>query len=160
MGVIDFIYDSINGNSGQIPQNMDGMQNYGIMQDPYMGQDTYMQQGMMPDPYMQQGMMQPMNQFAGQMYPQMGQSYGIPNVHYSKAEILEGLKYYIANSTGIMVTRVVKLEDYPQFVKHACVNGKIQRLQPNTFTVPEAGISFQYWFCMYCGKLFLLKDAF
>ena len=167
MGMVDFIYNAVNKNNqqGMVNQNQ-------MMQDPMMGQpDVFGQMNMMGGQMDMMGYQQPMMQQPMGMMPQMDVSqmgmmgygnfdgYGYKPVHYSKSEILEGLKCYIANNTGIMVTRVVKLDDFPQYVKHACMNGKIQHLIPNTFTVPEAGVSFQYWFCMYCGKLFILKDS-
>lgn len=177
MGMVDFIYNAMNNNQNQ--QNM-GMQLDPMMDgmvDPSLSYDTSIDYDAMPmaDPayyngdaelavmQQQQMLMQQQMLQQAQIHPPMSpygmQAYGYKPVHYSKYEIIEGLKNYIMNTTGIMVSRVVKFDDYPQIVKHACMQGKIQKLMPNTFTVPEAGVSFQYWFCMYCGKLFLLKDS-
>lgn len=188
MGIIDFIYDNIN--KRQQNQNMQQMginpmmqqpMGYNMMQQP-IEFDPMMQSSLDFDPMLQQpvdgmsmmplDMQVPLQQDIANVPVQHQQMafqnfsgyahdfYGWDKKHFSKSEILEALKYYITNQTNIYPTKIVKLDDYPQLVPHACVNGKVQKLIPNTFTLSEIGVQITYWFCMYCGKLFILKDAF
>ena len=86
------------------------------------------------------------------------QSYGsmdrFGNIKYSKHEIIDALIYQIQCTTGRVVVEQQKIEDTPDFLRHACAEAKISRLQRLSFPVYEMGIEVPFYFCLACGKLF------
>lgn len=141
--------------------NMMGMQDM-VMQDPSM---YGVQSGMSyPDPNMMgmQNQFNPMYNMPSQaMIPQtpiMGRvdKYGM--VHYTKAQILDGLRNYVMANTGRQITKEEKLEETPQLLRHACAEAKITNLPLSNFYVAEMNVSVPFYFCQACGKLFYLKD--
>lgn len=133
-------------NQGMMPmqgynQGMMLMQGYnqGMMQDPY-GQNMYGNQ--MMNPY-------------GGRVDQMGY------VHYSRGQVLQMLRDFVVMNTGKTIMCEEKLDDLPMNnLRHCCAESKsiITNLCPYTFQLPEAGIQFQFYFCMDCCKLFYPKD--
>lgn len=140
--------------------NMMGMQ----YQDPSMMGMPNPNMMNMQDPNMMgmQNQFNPMYNMPSQaMIPQtpiMGRvdKYGM--VHYTKAQILDGLRNYVMANTGRQITREEKLEETPQLLRHACAEAKITNLPLSNFYVAEMNVSVPFYFCQACGKLFYLKD--
>lgn len=140
-------------------QNMMSMQGQGMVSDPYnqgmMPMQGYNQGMVMQDPY-NQGMYnnQMMNPYGGRV-DQMGY------VHYSRGQVLQMLRDYVVMNTGKTIMCEEKLDDLPMnSLRHCCAESQsiITNLSPYTFQLPEAGIQFQFYFCMDCCKLFYPKD--
>ena len=128
-------------------QGMMSMQGYnqGMMQDQY-SQNMMMQQSMYGN--------QMMNPYGGRV-DQMGY------VHYSRGQVLQMLRDFVVMNTGKTIMYEEKLDDLPMnSLRHCCAESKsiITSLSPYTFQLPEAGIQFQFYFCMDCCKLFYPKD--
>lgn len=129
-------------------QNMMPMQGYNhgmMMQDPY-SQNMMMQQSMYGN--------QMTNSYGGRV-DQMGY------VHYSRGQVLQMLRDFVVMNTGKTIMCEEKLDDLPMNnLRHCCAESKsiITNLSPYTFQLPEAGIQFQFYFCMDCCKLFYPKD--
>lgn len=155
----------------QMMNNMQQSQGMMPMQDQYgqgmmQGYNQHMQgygQGMMPmqDPYNQNMMMQ-QNMYGTQMMnPYGGRVDQMGYVHYSRGQVLQMLRDYVVMNTGKTIVCEEKLDDLPMgSLRHCCAESKsiITSLNPYTFQLPEAGIQFQFYFCMDCCKLFYPKD--
>lgn len=155
----------------QMMNNMQQSQSMMPMQDQYgqgmmQGYNQPMQgygQGMMPmqDPYNQNMMMQ-QNMYGTQMInPYGGRVDQMWYVHYSRGQVLQMLRDYVVMNTGKTIVCEEKLDDLPMgSLRHCCAESKsiITSLSPYTFQLPEAGIQFQFYFCMDCCKLFYPKD--
>lgn len=155
----------------QMMNNMQQSQSMMPMQDQYgqgmmQGYNQHMQgygQGMMPmqDPYNQNMMMQ-QNMYGTQMInPYGGRVDQMGYVHYSRGQVLQMLRDYVVMNTGKTIVCEEKLDDLPMgSLRHCCAESKsiITSLSPYTFQLPEAGIQFQFYFCMDCCKLFYPKD--
>lgn len=155
----------------QMMNNMQQSQGMMPMQDQYgqgmmQGYNKPMQgygQGMMPmqDPYNQNMMMQ-QNMYGTQMInPYGGRVDQMGYVHYSRGQVLQMLRDYVVMNTGKTIVCEEKLDDLPMgSLRHCCAESKsiITSLNPYTFQLPEAGIQFQFYFCMDCCKLFYPKD--
>lgn len=129
----------------QMMNNMQQSQSMMPMQDPY-SQNMMMQQNMYGT--------QMMNPYGGRV-DQMGY------VHYSRGQVLQMLRDYVIMNTGKTIVCEEKLDDLPMgSLRHCCAESKsiITSLNPYTFQLPEAGIQFQFYFCMDCCKLFYPKD--
>lgn len=155
----------------QMMNNMQQSQGMMPMQDQYgqgvmQGYNQPMRgcgQGMMPmqDPYNQNMMMQ-QNMYGTQMInPYGGRVDQMGYVHYSRGQVLQMLRDYVVMNTGKTIVCEEKLDDLPMgSLRHCCAESKsiITSLSPYTFQLPEAGIQFQFYFCMDCCKLFYPKD--
>lgn len=155
----------------QMMNNMQQSQSMMPMQDQYgqgmmQGYSQPIQgygQGMMPmqDPYSQNMMMQ-QNMYGTQMMnPYGGRVDQMGYVHYSRGQILQMLRDYVVMHTSKTIVCEEKLDDLPMgSLRHCCAESKsiITSLNPYTFQLPEAGIQFQFYFCMDCCKLFYPKD--
>lgn len=155
----------------QMMNNMQQSQSMMPMQDQYgqgmmQGYSQPIQgygQGMMPmqDPYSQNMMMQ-QNMYGTQMMnPYGGRVDQMGYVHYSRGQVLQMLRDYVVKNTGKTIVCEEKLDDLPMgSLRHCCAESKsiITSLNPYTFQLPEAGIQFQFYFCMDCCKLFYPKD--
>lgn len=155
----------------QMMNNMQQSQGMMPMQDQYgqgmmQGYSQPIQwygQGMMPmqDPYNQNMMMQ-QNMYGTQMInPYGGRVDQMGYVHYSRGQVLQMLRDYVVMNTGKTIVCEEKLDDLPMgSLRHCCAESKsiITSLSPYTFQLPEAGIQFQFYFCMDCCKLFYPKD--
>lgn len=155
----------------QMMNNMQQSQGMMPMQDQYgqgmmQGYNQPMQgygQGMMPmqDPYNQNMMMQ-QNMYGTQMInPYGGRVDQMGYVHYSRGQVLQMLRDYVVMNTGKTIVCEEKLDDLPMgSLRHCCAESKsiITSLSPYTFQLSEAGIQFQFYFCMDCCKLFYPKD--
>ena len=155
----------------QMMNNMQQSQSMMPMHDQYgqglmQGYSQPMQgygQGMMPmqDPYSQNMMMQ-QNMYGTQMMnPYGGRVDQMGYVHYSRGQVLQMLRDYVIMNTGKTIVCEEKLDDLPiGSLRHCCAESKsiITSLSPYTFQLPEAGIQFQFYFCMDCCKLFYPKD--
>lgn len=155
----------------QMMNNMQQSQGMMPMQDQYgqgmmQGYNQHMQgygQGMMPmqDPYNQNMMMQ-QNMYGTQMInPYGGRVDQMGYVHYSRGQVLQMLRDYVVMNIGKTIVCEEKLDDLPMgSLRHCCAESKsiITSLSPYTFQLPEAGIQFQFYFCMDCCKLFYPKD--
>ena len=155
----------------QMMNNMQQSQSMMPMQDQYgqgmmQGYSQPIQgygQGMMPmqDPYSQNMMMQQNMYGAQMMNPYGGRVDQMGYVHYSRGQVLQMLRDYVVMNTGKTIVCEEKLDDLPMgSLRHCCAESKsiITSLNPYTFQLPEAGIQFQFYFCMDCCKLFYPKD--
>lgn len=82
-------------------------------------------------------------------------------VHYTTHEIINGLKSYVASvSGGIIPRELIKLEDFPQTLRHACAYTKeiITYLPLYYFNIPEIGTQIPFYFCKACGRLYYPRD--
>lgn len=78
----------------------------------------------------------------------------------TKTEIQRAIEMHCASGTGVSVSKVVKIEESPEFVRHICPNGGIQYLSRDVFTVQVSQYQIEhipFYFCQYCGKLFIQK---
>lgn len=155
----------------QMMNNMQQSQSMMPMQDQYgqgmmQGYSQPIQvygQGMMPmqDPYSQNMMMQQNMYDTQMMNPYGGRVDQMGYVHYSRGQVLQMLRDYVVMNTGKTIVCEEKLDDLPMgSLRHCCAESKsiITSLNPYTFQLPEAGIQFQFYFCMDCCKLFYPKD--
>lgn len=95
----------------------------------------------------------------------MSQGYGFQGrmdasgyVKYSRQQMLDGLRNFVIMQTRVPISKEEKLEETPQFLRHACAQCGVSQLQMLQFNIPEAGISIPFYFCTACGKLFYYKD--
>lgn len=149
----------------QMMNNQNMMQGQGMM--PMQGYNQGMMpmqgytQGMMQDPYSQNIMMQ-QSMYGNQMInPYGGRIDQMGYVHYSRGQVLQMLRDFVVMNTGKTIMCEEKLDDLPvNNLRHCCAESKsiITNLCPYTFQLPEAGIQFQFYFCMDCCKLFYPKD--
>lgn len=149
----------------QMMQSQNMMQGQGIM--PMQGYNQGMaqmqgyNQGMMQDPYSQNMMMQQSMYGNQMMSPYGGRIDQMGYVHYSRGQVLQMLRDFVVMNTGKTIMCEEKLDDLPMNnLRHCCAESKsiITNLCPYTFQLPEAGIQFQFYFCMDCCKLFYPKD--
>lgn len=138
-------------------QGMMSMQGYNQGMMPMQGYT----QGMMQDPYSQNIMMQQSMYGNQMMSPYGGRIDQMGYVHYSRGQVLQMLRDFVVMNTGKTIMCEEKLDDLPMNnLRHCCAESKsiITNLCPYTFQLPEAGIQFQFYFCMDCCKLFYPKD--
>lgn len=149
----------------QMMQSQNMMQGQGMM--PMQGYNQGMaqmqgyNQGMMQDPYSQNIMMQQSMYGNQMMSPYGGRVDQMGYVHYSRGQVLQMLRDFVVMNTGKTIMCEEKLDDLPMNnLRHCCAESKsiITNLCPYTFQLPEAGIQFQFYFCMDCCKLFYPKD--
>lgn len=149
----------------QMMNNQNMMQGQGMM--PVQGYNQGMMpmqgytQGMMQDPYSQNIMMQQSMYGNQMMSPYGGRIDQMGYVHYSRGQVLQMLRDFVVMNTGKTIMCEEKLDDLPMNnLRHCCAESKsiITNLCPYTFQLPEAGIQFQFYFCMDCCKLFYPKD--
>lgn len=149
----------------QMMNNQNMMQGQGMM--PMQGYNQGMMpmqgytQGMMQDPYSQNIMMQQSMYGNQMMSPYGGRIDQMGYVHYSRGQVLQMLRDFVVMNTGKTIMCEEKLDDLPMNnLRHCCAESKsiITNLCPYTFQLPEAGIQFQFYFCMDCCKLFYPKD--
>lgn len=138
-------------------QSMMPMQGYNQGMMPMQGYT----QGMMQDPYSQNIMMQQSMYGNQMMSPYGGRIDQMGYVYYSRGQVLQMLRDFVVMNTGKTIMCEEKLDDLPMNnLRHCCAESKsiITNLCPYTFQLPEAGIQFQFYFCMDCCKLFYPKD--
>lgn len=138
-------------------QGMISMQGYNQGMMPMQGYT----QGMMQDPYSQNIMMQQSMYGNQMMNPYGGRIDQMGYVHYSRGQVLQMLRDFVVMNTGKTIMCEEKLDDLPMNnLRHCCAESKsiITNLSPYIFQLPEAGIQFQFYFCMDCCKLFYPKD--
>lgn len=138
-------------------QGMMPMQGYNQGMMPMQGYT----QGMMQDPYSQNIMIQQSMYGNQMMNPYGGRIDQMGYVHYSRGQVLQMLRDFVVMNTGKTIMCEEKLDDLPMNnLRHCCAESKsiITNLCPYTFQLPEAGIQFQFYFCMDCCKLFYPKD--
>ncbi len=149
----------------QMMNNQNMMQGQGMM--PMQGYNQGMMpmqgytQGMMQDPYSQNIMMQQSMYGNQMMNPYGGRIDQMGYVHYSRGQVLQMLRDFVVMNTGKTIMCEERLDDLPMNnLRHCCAESKsiITNLCPYTFQLPEAGIQFQFYFCMDCCKLFYPKD--
>lgn len=149
-------------------QGMAQQPNMMMQQPDMMSQQNMMmqQQGMMQQQYpMNYGQQMPMygNDMYGQMQSgyQMGRVDALGFTHYSRGQVLQGLRDYVVRMTGVGVTKEEKLDDYVNGnLRHCCPYCKtiITMLPVMYFNLPEAGMQVPFYFCTDCGKLFYPRD--
>lgn len=77
----------------------------------------------------------------------------------NKSMVVDAIANYVMQTTNVGVTSVVKLDEITQNFRHACgVAGDVMFLPINYFAVPELNTNVAYYFCTYCGTLYVQKD--
>jgi hypothetical protein len=151
-------------------QPIQGYQNQGMYGQPMQGgydNYGYQNQGMYNQPYNQSygQSMQGYNNYGYQNqnpYGYQGQVGSVDrfgNVKYTRAQIIQGLRDYVMNNSGVMISKEEKIDDTPQLLRHACAEAKISQLGINYFYVPEMGLQIPFYFCTACGKLFYPREV-
>lgn len=104
------------------------------------------------------------NQQYGQQ-AQYGQQYGqqMPQagaMRVTKGAVYQMVQEYCYSQTGVMVSKLEKIDECPSSVRHACTNGGIQFLPQYYLTIPSANgnIIVYFYFCNCCGKLFVFDE--
>lgn len=74
--------------------------------------------------------------------------------------LMQELSAWSVSQGGQPVQTVQNIEECPQMLRHACMNGGIQFLDRRVYNFQtEMGlIQINYYFCMNCGKLFIDND--
>ena len=80
------------------------------------------------------------------------------NIRYTRPQIIQVLRDYCTNSTGVYISKEEKIDEAPQLLRHACAEAGISQLSMYEFPVQAMGISVPFYFCKACGKLFYMKD--
>ena len=77
----------------------------------------------------------------------------------TKQEIVAYLENYILNQTGLLPIKVERIEEFPDYLRHACWQcADVTYLYRNNFYIPEINYNIQYYFCSACCKLFIPRD--
>lgn len=113
----------------------------------YMSDQFGMDIGMMQDPMY-------MNPMQNQMY--MNQMGNIPRITHKAA--LDMLRYYVAQQYNCYIQKEKKIEEIPQELRHSCLQTGVTKLPLQYYNIIEAGIQIPYYFCNYCGTLYIFKD--
>lgn len=125
---------------------MDFMQNYDPMLE---GQFVMQNQNNM---MMQNQMFTQQNMMGGYSYDR----YGTPRVTHKVA--LDMLRNYVMQQTGCYIQKEKKIEEAPQDIRHACVTVGVTKLPIQYYCIPEVGLQIPYYFCTFCGTLYIYKD--
>ena len=98
--------------------------------------------------------------FQEQMYQQQmfGYNTGIPKL--SRGQIIDNLSGYVYSQCGIYVSRVEKIDEIPQALRHSCVATGISYLQQLFYSYPSPSgmVTLPFFFCNKCGKLYYCPD--
>lgn len=96
-----------------------------------------------------------------QQYP-VGRVDSMGYVHYTRQQMLDGLRNYVIQNTQgrVPIAREEKLEETPQLLRHACAECGVSYLQMLQFPIPEMNLVIPFYFCTACGKLFYYKDFY
>ena len=78
----------------------------------------------------------------------------------TKTALLEWVKNYVQNGTGVFVTKVEKVDDLPQTIRHSCHLTGVCLINRATMYIPVGtyAVEVPYCFCTACGKLYVPKD--
>ena len=82
----------------------------------------------------------------------------------TKGQVLQCLQnelsVFSVNNGGVAVSTMVKIDESPEVLRHACVNGGISHLQRQIYScqTPVGVVQVPYFFCGICGKLFVYND--
>ena len=81
---------------------------------------------------------------------------------FSKSEVYNAIQCNCYNQTGITVSTMVKIDEFPDTLRHSCFNTGVTFLQQYIWQVPsEFGyIDVPYYFCPQCGKLFVYNHIY
>lgn len=96
-----------------------------------------------------------MNQGFGQSMPTFN-NLGIMMLR--RDEKMMYLKSYIMRNTGLEVEVEQKIDEVPQFLRHACPVCGVVKLPMYSFCIQEAQFSIQFYFCNHCRKLYYPAD--
>lgn len=79
----------------------------------------------------------------------------------SKSEAFRIVSNYAYQQTGVAVSKMVKIDECPSQLRHACVNGGITFLPQYYLTIPSAqgNLVVYFYFCTLCGKLFVYDSV-
>lgn len=135
----------------------------GVPMDGMQGYPQCYPQGM-PSPQYNNGYYSQMQQGYPQGYEVQGygmQGYGMPQMRKpSVSEVYRNLAQYVCSVTGTMPVTTIKLEETPQKMRHACIEAGISNLEKNIYSVPEFGITVEYYYCKACCKLFVQGEVY
>ena len=78
---------------------------------------------------------------------------------FTKAEVYQAIQEYCYQCTAVMVSEMVKIEDFPDALRHSCFETGVAYLPKYIWRVPiEYGfVEVPYYFCSRCGKLYVSK---
>jgi hypothetical protein len=107
---------------------------------------------------MQYGQQTPYNNQYGGYNQQMGTMDAFGNIKYTRSQIIQGLRDYVINMSGVIINKEERIEDTPQLLRHACAEAKVSYLSINYFMIPEMCMQVPFYFCTACGKLFYPRD--
>ena len=81
--------------------------------------------------------------------------------HLTRGEIVNDMSMFATRNTGVVVSKVVKLDEMPNTLRHACTYAGVTELPQYTYQyMSEYGsaITVPFFFCPKCGKLFYDSD--
>lgn len=87
-------------------------------------------------------------------YPQQEKT-----VHLQRHLLQDIISQYLM-SYGIQVSAFEKIDEFPESLRHSCVNTGITFLSRNEYTLPQGYdvSSVPVYFCNQCGKVYLPQD--
>lgn len=145
--------------AAQSQHDMAQQQQMGYPQQGQMMQGQMMQGQMMQGDMFQQAQMMQSGMYQQPMYDSQMMGYSMQAPRINRASIMQYIQNYVINLTQVPISKVEKIEETPDVLRHACVEvGDVSYLQANKFPVPELGIYVMFYFCTACGKLYIQKD--
>lgn len=116
-------------------------------------QNGYEQQG-----YSHQGYMQQRFNQQGYNANMMPQDSLLPRV--TKSEVVSIIQGNVMQSTGISPQRVIKIQDAPDTLRHACVQCGIVHLPKYSMSIPaqQGMLTPSFYFCSSCCSLYVVDD--
>lgn len=79
-----------------------------------------------------------------------------------RAEVYQAIQMYCCQQTGTPVSIMEKIEEFPDKLRHSCLNTGVVELEQYNWKVPsdygEIGVPF--YFCPVCGKLFVSNNIY
>ena len=135
--------------------------------DGFLSQEQQLSMSMYNEQMLGQQMAQ-QNMIQQQMYSQpmnmqysaynQGMNYSVPKL--TKGQIIDNLSGYVYNQTGVLVSKVEKIEEMPQTLRHSCVYTGVITLNKFTYSYasPQGYVDLPFFFCDKCGKLYYCPD--
>lgn len=79
-----------------------------------------------------------------------------------KAEVYQAIQTHCCQQTGVPVSIMEKIDEFPDKLRHSCLNTGVTELQQYTWNVQsEYGvIDVPFYFCKACGKLFVSNTVY
>lgn len=147
----------MDGFLSQEQQSMMAMQNQQMFEQQQLYEQQLAQQAMFNQNMMMQ---QPMYDQSMMMQQGFNQNMNIGIPKLTKGQVIDNLSTYVFNQTGVLVSKVEKIEEMPQTLRHSCVATGVVTLGQFIFTYPspQGYINLPFFFCNKCGKLYYCPD--